>query len=396
MVSIDRTTLAPLVRQATRIETAEVGDWRCAAVRGGLMGARVYRLSGTASDGGSMVPWAVMLKMVRCDRGQSHSTEPSIRCLAELDGDVQSEDLVETGWRREPLAFALGLLNELPGGLAAPRCFGVVERSSDEVWIWLEEIQGQLGTEWSRERIVLGARHLGQFNGAYMAGGRLPSAPWLLRGMLRRWIAHLSLSVEQLLAALDHGHPLLRRGWPADVADALNEVWTERDVLCDALDRLPRTFCHHDANGRNLIARTSTHDRDQTVVIDWDFVGIGPPGYDIVPLCGELLPSFQFELTEAQDVVEDLFEGYLAGLRDAGWQGDRGRVRLSFTSALALRYGVCGGPANLYDLLDDSRHWVPEQRWGRSITEVMDRWAGCSRFMLGLADEARELLHRLS
>jgi hypothetical protein len=132
------------------------------------------------------------------------------------------------------------------------------------------------------------------------------------------------------------------------------------------------------------------------VAIDWDFAGIGPPGYDIVPLCGELLPSFRFELAEAQDLVEELFEGYLAGLRDAGWQGDRGLVRLGFTAALALRYGVCGGPANLGDLLDESRHYVPEQRWGHPLDEIMDRWAGCSRFMLRLAEEARDLLHRLS
>jgi len=271
-----------------------------------------------------------------------------------------------------------------------------VERSSDELWIWLEEVRGQPGTQWSRERTVLGARHLGQFNGTYLAGGRLPSAPWLMRDMLRRWMADLAPSVEQLLDGLSREHPLLQRGWPVNVGDALSRLWSEREIFAEALDRLPQTFCHHDANGRNLIARRGAAGDEQTVGIDWHFVGIGPPGYELVPLCGELLPGFRFELVGAQHLVEDLFEGYLAGLRDAGWHGDRGAVRFGFTAALALRYGVCGGPANLSDLLDEGRHWVPERRWGHPIAEIMDRWAGCSRFMLGLADEARELLSRPS
>jgi len=295
-------------------------------------------------------------------------------------------------WQREPLAFASGLLNELTGGLAAPRCFGVVERSGDELWIWMEEIRGQLGTEWPPERIVLGARHLGQFNGAYLAGARVPSAPWLMRGIVRRWTACLAPSVERLRQALAHKHPLLRRGWPADVADALFRLWAEREAFSEALDRLPQTFCHHDANARNLISRRDSDGGEQTVAIDWAFAGIGPPGYDIVPLCGELLPAFRFELANARDMVEDIFVGYLEGLRDAGWQGDRQVVRFGFTAALSLRYGACGGPANLPDLLDERRHTVPEERWGRPIGEIMDRWAESSRFMLALAEEARELL----
>ena len=368
---IDETTLTRRVRDALGSETTEIVGWECEAVHGGLMGAGVYRLWGTGSDQDGMLPWSLVLKVVRPNRG-GHE------------------------WQREPLVYESGLLTDLPGGLAAPRCLGVVEHSGDEFWIWLEEICGLLGTQWPRERYVLGARHLGQFNGAYLVRRRLPSAPWLMRHVMRRWIACLTPSVEQLRSELNRAHALLRRGWPMDVADRLLRLWAERETFSDALDRLPQTFCHHDANARNLIARCSTSGCEETVAIDWDFAGIGPLGYDIVPLCGELLPAFLFELAEAQDLVEDIFEGYLAGLRDAEWQGDRRAARLGFTAALALRYGACGGPANLPDLLDESRHMVTEQRWGRPISEIMDRWAESSRFMLGLADEARELLDRLS
>ena len=370
MSAVDQAMLTPLVRQALESRTIEVTGWNLEEPHVGLMGADVYRLSGTGRDQGTTVPWSIVLKVVRSNGGRE-------------------------GWKREPLAFGSGLLEALPGGLTAPRCFDIVERSHDEVWIWLEEIRGQPGTEWPCERYVLGARHLGQFNGAYLARGHLPSAPWLMKDMLRRWNTHLAPSVEQLRKGLEQVHPLLRRGWPSDVAASLFRLWAERGTFSDALTRLPQTFCHHDANGRNLIAR-DTAEHNQTVALDWDLAGIGPPGYDIVPLCGELLPDFRFELSEARDLVEGIFEGYLAGLRDAGWRGNRGVARFGFTTTLALRYGVCGGPANLSDLLDETRHTVPEQRWGRTIGEVMDRWAAGSRFMLGLANEARELLNRLS
>jgi hypothetical protein len=368
---VDEGALTPPVRRALGSDTVEVADWHCEAVHGGLMGAAVYRLWGSARDRGRTPAWSLILKVVR----------PSPSCAA---------------WQREPLAFASGLLDELPGRLAAPGCFGVVEGPEDERWIWLEEVRGQPGTEWCPERLVGGARHLGQFNGAYLAGEPLPSAPWLARGMLRSWMARLAPSVEQLRLGLGQGDPLLRRGWPADVARGLFRLWAEGEAFTEALDRLPQTLCHHDANARNLIARRDPDGGEQTVAIDWAFAGIGPPGYDIVPLCGEMLPSFRLDLDQAQDLAEGIFEGYLEGLRDAGWRGEGYLARLGFSAALSLRYGVCGGPANLSDLLDERRRVVPEQRWGRTIEEIMDRWAGCARFMLGLAEEARELRARLT
>jgi hypothetical protein len=348
-----------------------------------------------ATDWGAVVPFALILKVAR--RREDRMLAGAQRDITvEFNRRAQAGIFVGQDWRRESLVYESGLLDELPGGLAAPRCCGVLVRSEDELWIWLEEVKGEPGTEWSRERIVRGARHLGQFNGEYLARQSLPLEPWLLRGMLRRWIVHLKPSVDQLLAGLYCRFPPLERGWPPHVADALLRVWNERHLLCDELDRLPQTLCHHDANGRNLIARRTAGGCEKTVALDWDFVGIGPTGYDIVPLCGELLPSFSFSLLEARDIVEAVFQGYLAGLRDAGWPGDRNSVRLGFTAALALRYGVCGAPANLGDLLDEKRHSIPEQRWGSSMDQIMDRWAGCARFMLGLADEARGLLGQAS
>jgi hypothetical protein len=392
LVAVNATILTPLVRQVVGTELAVIRGWTCSQLQGGLMGAGVYRLSGTATVRGTELPWSILLKVVRRSSSLTGLAEPISGCPGGAAESSGSGDTTGSAWRREPLAYSSGILRELPVGIAAPQCFGVEERSGAENWIWLEDVPGKLGTEWSRERIVLGARHLGRFNGAYLVGEPLPSALWLQRDMLTTWIAYLTPSVERLFGELAHGHTLLQRGWPTDVVDTLRPLWGNRDRLCDALHRLPQTFCHHDANARNLIARCDADVGDRTVAVDWAFAGIGPLGYEIVPLCGELLPSFRFEFTDAMDLIEEIFTGYLAGLTDVGWRGDRGSVRIGFTAALAMRYGACGGPANVSDLLDGARLWVPEQRWGRPIGEIMDRWADCSRFVLRLADEARALL----
>ena len=62
------------------------------------------------------------------------------------------------------------------------------EHPNDEWRIWLEDIQETPKT-WTVERHGIAARHLGQFNGAYLTGRPLPAEqPWLYRGRAREWI----------------------------------------------------------------------------------------------------------------------------------------------------------------------------------------------------------------
>ena len=92
------------------------------------------------------------------------------------------------------------MLTDLPGGIAAPRCFAVEERADDSCWLWLEVVRDAVGPRWSLADYAQAADRLGRFNGAYLAGYPLPDAGWLgppgaLRGTLaglrtwRRWFA---------------------------------------------------------------------------------------------------------------------------------------------------------------------------------------------------------------
>ncbi|HZG67862.1 MAG TPA: hypothetical protein VEZ12_14040, partial [Herpetosiphonaceae bacterium] len=84
-------------------------------------------------------------------------------------------------WKREVLAYQSGILEDLGGGLVVPRVYAVMERPGGMVWLWLEDIVEAYATPWPLERYGLAARHLGAWQGTYLAGRPLPDAPWLAR-----------------------------------------------------------------------------------------------------------------------------------------------------------------------------------------------------------------------
>ncbi len=102
---LDPAMLLPLVRQATSDEIIQVTDWQYHQLHGGTQGG-VYRVSGTARSMTTSVPWSLILKRP--------PTTPNL-------GDP-------FGGTREPVVYRSGFLQQLPGMLRAPRCFGVVEQ----------------------------------------------------------------------------------------------------------------------------------------------------------------------------------------------------------------------------------------------------------------------------
>ena len=99
---------------------------------------------------------------------------------------------------------------------------------------------------------------------------------------------------------------------------------------------------------------------DQTVVIDWAFVGRGPVGADLNPLVWMGIALGGVELDKAQALEEIVLEGYLEGLREAGWQGDPRQVRLGYTAA-SVRYLFPEIGRWLALILDESLHAAAAQ-----------------------------------
>lgn len=375
--AIDLVALTPVIRRSLSSPRLDVLEWTYRPLQGGGgdLGAGtqgIYRFAGHARNQGATQPWSLVLKV----------------CTSQL-GSAEASDW--NYWRRELLAYQSGLLDHLPGGLAAPRCYGVVQ-SPEMFWLWLEDVTDELGPRWPLERYALAARHLGQFNGAYLAGQPIPSFPWLGPGWLRSLVAQAAPVMARLREPLTH--PLQRQLLPAENVSGLLQLWAERQIFLDALDRLPQTLCHRDAFRRNLFARHTLDGQEQTVAIDWPFTGMGAVGAELAPLIIGSLAFFEVEMDHARELGQLSFEGYLEGLREAGWRGEMSAVRSGYAATSALIYGI-GYLPNPDFLLDASQGAGSEPMMGRSIEEIVGGWGRCIHFLLELADEARGLLGSL-
>ena len=371
---VDAATLAPMVRTLLGEPAAVVAEgWSCRPLGGGASeGIGLYRVSGSACVASAARPWALVCKVC----APANGTDPG-------------------AWDyppRESLAYGSGLLAALPGGLAAPRCLAVEARPDGTTRLWLEAVADVRHGPWPRDRYALVARHLGRFNGAYLAGAPLPDRPWLSRGWLRDFVEPSGPALAELeRLAGPGGPPLLRRLYPPPVVAELSRLWRERERFLAALDRLPRTFCHHDAFRRNLLHRPGPAGED-LVAVDWAYAGHGAVGEELGQLVVASLYFFEAAGIGPDDLAAACFAGYVAGLREAGWAGDERLARLGFAADAALRTTVGLLRVIVPLVAEPDRRPVAEDRFGRPLEDVVVAWAELWPFQLRLAEEARSLL----
>ena len=379
---IDATILTGPVRQALDAPTAVIIQWERDPIRyinTEKSNLGLYRFRGTARVHGQARPWSVVLKAVRAP---IHETEPAF-------------------WnyhRREILAYQDGLLSELPGGILAPRCLSISEYSDAICWLWLEDIADSSSRSWSLDEYRLAARHLGQFNGAYLVGMPLPNQPWLSRHWLQGWLAHYEKGCQDTLRLVQDKdfweHPLLKSAFQRSITDDVLRLWDNHATLLGVLDQLPQTFCHMDAYRPNLFIRRNAQGTEQAVAIDWVFAGIGAVGEEIANLLAASLIWFEYDAAEAGSLDTALFAGYMDGLREAGWKEDSRLARLGYTAACALRWGVVG----LWWLrslgsVDEQAEF--EKHWEHPMPELALQWSRTTYYVLDLAEEAYQLRRTL-
>jgi hypothetical protein len=369
--AINQTTLTPLVRQALGNDALVVTTWTYQPIYGGasLLG-HLYRFAGNAQIGDQLVPWSLILKVSQAALGSSDPAHARY-------------------WKREALVYQSGFLERLTGGFIAARCYAIDEPTEGEVWIWLEELQDVHGTQWPLEQYGLSARHLGAFNGLYLTHNPVATETWPTHQWLRAWLAQTEPVMAQFAELLRQ--PLAQRFYPPEIARAYQRLWGERERFLSALDRLPQILCHGDAWRRNLFARRNQDGREQTVAIDWDSVGIRALGEE---LSGFVVPPatfYELEVTDLPQLDRIAFEGYLTGLREAGWVGAPQLVRLGYTAATVLRIGL-GYIQYLPILLDETQREMVVQIFGHPVEEVATHGIPIQQFLLRMADEAQQLI----
>jgi hypothetical protein len=359
--------LAEPVRQRVGDFDAAIADWSCHALTGGSSnGEGVWRIAGTSLSGEVSRPWSLILK----------GWPPPAPDQAEFS----------MGWPlREADLYRSGLLDDLPGGIAAPICFGHLRRPDGTVWVWLEDVRDDAGGAWPLVRFASHARQLGRFNGAWAAGRPLPELACQSRGWIRERVATAAPFIEQLSQLADR--PLVRQVYPPAVAAAWQRMWDHRERWCAALDRLPQTFCHMDAFPRNAFTRPDPNGRDQTVLIDWAFAGIAALGEELTSPIVASVMFMEVPIDDARQLEAVSIEAYFDGLRDAGWRGDPDGVRQGYAVAAALRYGVGGMGRWVPVLLDERFHPIAERVLGHPFEEAVATSAAVQRWLADLVPD---------
>ena len=276
-------------------------------------------------------------------------------------------------WRREYLAYRDGLPELLCGdsGLRPPRLLRIDEET-DAATLWIEDVDGVPGFEWSVPRLGLFARQLGRAQARHVDA--VPDRPWLSTGWLRQYTATMDFS-----ESIDWDHPVAARTWSAELRGGLVELWRRQSTLHDRAATLPRTLCHLDVWPMNFVA-----DGENTVLFDWAFVGDGALGEDIGNLIPDTVADGWVNAKLLPEIIETVTDAYLAGLADAGWHGDDGAVRTAIAVTGAAKYAWIApmmlhrlaadapvGSTN-YDTRDDADQILAERV---PMLELISSWA---------------------
>jgi hypothetical protein len=374
--AVSRSQLERVMRHAIGSTTAQLGEWewRSLPYHSVLPGRVLARATGWALvDKHESVPWSGVVKIIR-------QTPP----------DEFGE--IATG-TREIMAYRSGLLTDLPGPLRAPRLLDIDEDAA-AVWLWLEDLKDTFARRWSLEQFGLAARHLGQFNGAYLVSRALPTEPWLnyslsrhqaeVRGELKQTPTYRA-ELQQLVL-----HPVVQRLFGAQIAVRTAQLLRDQAQFVHALSQLPQTLCHHESSLANLFAVRRVDGQLETVAVDWEQVGPASIGADISTLVFGTMRRCEFDAERATELDEAVFTGYVAGLREAGWQGRAAEVRLGFTGAVGLRWAVLA--SLLRGLVEGPVSVRTSQGWQVSAEVVERQWVLLGMFLLDRADEARRLV----
>jgi hypothetical protein len=371
---LDRARLTGVAAGALGHSVDALGDWAVAPLGYTVfnpVSQGIFRVSGKALSGGASLPWSAVLKICRA---------PSDEELTEATADQRSILLDTLRWDREGAAYASGLLDRLPDGLAAPRCFGV-DRHDGTLWIWLEDVPDDAAA-WDVARYALAARHLGRLGGEYLAGRELPRHKWLSRGWIRSWSTYFSRTMPAILEADDiWAQPLVAELFDRDARDDLRRLWSVRERWWSALDRLPLTLSHLDAFRANLMSRTA-RDRVETVAIDWAFVGIAPVAADVATLVAASL-FYHGDPQDPAEITAACLDATATGLRDVGHRLSPAEVERAYVVNVIGRWAFVISPLRAAG--DPAREQKMEERLRRPFREIVRLIAERTRYVCSLS-----------
>jgi hypothetical protein len=227
-------------------------------------------------------------------------------------------------WRREAEAYRDAALRHSLRDTGLDMPAGEVVEHDGGATLWLEDVDGTPGAGFGLDDHVALATGLGRWQSQGPLG-----APWGSRRFLRQYTGSKRVALDSADDDEAWAQRLVRDTWPPELRAGWRRLLAHREHLLDVMERLPRTRSHLDVWVSNEIRRPT----GELVLLDWAFAGDGAVGEDL----GNHVPDATFDLFwPAEDIGEldaACFEGYLAGLREAGWRGREREVRLGVVAS---------------------------------------------------------------
>jgi hypothetical protein len=330
---VSQVTARTRTQQGTRLDTADGTSVTCAEVPGALGDVRAVEPLrhglGNAATGGI---WRVL--------GTAGS---AVLKVARLPASPDPSKSYPTGdepahwnyWRRESLAYETHLAGTAyaSAGIKVPALLAACPRADGGVELWLADVSGTAGFDWPVPRLARFAYELAAAQAGW--AGRVPDTPWLSR----RWLAqYLAEGPPRRVAvqATDWDHPTVAV-WPAWVRRELQRLWAAPKRILAVAQTAERTLCHLDVWPANLI-----DDAGASVLFDWSFVGEGAIGEDAANLILDSCSDGLMDAALLSEITEAVTDGYLCGLRDAGWPGSADAARAAIAACGAAKYSWFG------------------------------------------------------
>lgn len=341
----------------------------------------VYRVWGEAiTRRGTCRSWSLVVKVLKSPAGVVMPN--GFQITAEMANDQRMFGY----WKREALAARSGLLDKLPAGLAAPRYVEICDQG-DVVWLWQTEAVDDRVWTWADYGEA--AYRLGLWQGEYVVGERplgqqtlgqqmLPDRPYLTQNWMSQWVnLPLASMVEMVDTMNGWQHPLAQAYFAPEEIGQLQELWANRYAILADLAALPQTLCHLDAYRANLFWQGDT-----LTLIDWAFTGLGAVGEELTAFVGATLLLDHVPMADAEKLEAVALDGYLSGLRDAGWVGDEAQVAQVYRQAMSLRYALMSLISMLRTAVEPDFAASWEQQTGKPLADILQHRAEFVRFLL--------------
>ena len=252
-----------------------------------------------------------------------------------------SEALLGITQQLEALDWQHGLLQRdtLPAGVIAPIVGARLDPGETKAWLVMEDVAAALN-EYSRDRPLSPAEavvrvkqvlnHLARFHAWWerpKQQTKLRGYPWLVPVERFLWCeapAYAAVLGRSSVGGRAQGSPVtdeLRAdvqaflSWlPSGERRLWEEILWNRESLVTAFREFPQTLLHGDADDRNIGLRwpapeagSSGNTSPELILIDWEWMGSGPPALDFVRVWG----TFAALCDLAQPPPETLFSSEL-------------------------------------------------------------------------------------